>query len=193
LTPSKEPNIDTPPSLTILRTSVFGAALRDYAPLDAKTSKEIANTVKGGLAVLSLPTLDPPQLNAILRALQRSAPLPPSNTSASQASPIKKASDDPDFVPGRRSKRVKPILTPELSVMGALIEGRVFKAPQVLDVASLPTLDILRQQIVGLLSSPATQLAAVLSHASGGQLARTLEGFKKGLEEDNKTDLENSS
>jgi hypothetical protein len=37
--------------------------------------------------------------------------------------------------------------------------------------------------LVGLLSSPATQLAMTLSEASGGRLARTLEGLKKGLEE----------
>jgi ribosomal protein L10 len=68
-------------------------------------------------------------------------------------------------------------------VMGALIEGRVFGMEGVRDVSKLPTLDTLRAQIVGLLSSPAVQLAAVLSEASGGKLARTLEGLKKGLEE----------
>ena len=49
-------------------------------------------------------------------------------------------------------------------------------------VADLSTLDALRAQIVGLLSAPAAQLAMVLSEASGGKLARTLEGFKKSLE-----------
>lgn len=80
-------------------------------------------------------------------------------------------------------KRVKPTLTPELTVMGALIEGKVFKASAVKDVASLPTLDTLRAQLIGLVSSPANQIASVLGQASGGQLARTLEGFKKGLED----------
>jgi len=80
-------------------------------------------------------------------------------------------------------KRVKPTLTPELTVMGALIEGRVFRAPAVQDVASLPTLDTLRAQLIGLISSPANQIAGVLVQASGGQLARTLEGFRKGLED----------
>jgi ribosomal protein L10 len=80
-------------------------------------------------------------------------------------------------------QRVRPVLTPELVVMGALIERRVFGMEGVRDVSKLPTLDTLRAQIVGLLSSPAVQLAAVLSEASGGKLARTLEGLKKGLEE----------
>jgi ribosomal protein L10 len=69
-------------------------------------------------------------------------------------------------------------------LLGALIEGRVFVAEGVRDVAKLPTLDTLRAQIVGLLQSPAVQLALVLQEASGGRLARTLEGLKKGLEED---------
>ena len=55
-------------------------------------------------------------------------------------------------------------------------------------VAKLPTLDTLRAQLVGLLSAPATQLAMVLSEASGGKLARTLEGLKKSLEEDQSQD-----
>ena len=68
-------------------------------------------------------------------------------------------------------------------LLGALIEGRLVKAEGVQSVAELPTLDALRAQIVGLLSAPAAQLSMVLSEASGGKLKRTLEGFKKSLEE----------
>ncbi|KAI5998050.1 hypothetical protein EDD15DRAFT_2162003, partial [Pisolithus albus] len=158
-----------PPKLTIMRTSIFGVVLRDHALLDAQATEKVARLVQGGLAVLTLPSLNPPQLNAIIRAIDR-------------------ADDDADFIPGRPRPRIKPDLTPELKVMGALIEGRVFTAPAVRDVAQLPTLDTLRAQIVGLLSSPAMQLAAVLSEASGGKLARTLEGLKKGLEESSGTE-----
>lgn len=181
--PSTDPNVATPPSLTVLRTSIFGVALRDYAPLDTEVTQDIADTVEGGLAVLSLPTFDPPQLSAIIRALQRSAPPPKNVPSVAEAAEKKQKADDASFVPGRRSKRVRATHAPELSLMGALIEGRVFKAPQVHEVATLPSLDTLHAQLVGLLSAPSTQLAAVLSQASGGQLARTLEGFQKGLEE----------
>ena len=183
LTPSNDPSITIPPSLTVIRTSIFGAALRNYSPIDAKAAKEISKTVENGLAILSLPSLDPPTLNAILKALQKSAP-PLKPGAAAQASSSKKPSaDDPDFVPGRRVKRVKPTRTPELTVMGALIEGRVFKTAAIQDVAALPTLDTLRAQLIGLISSPANQIAGMLGHASGGQLVRTLEGFKKGLED----------
>ena len=183
LTPSDDPSITTPPSLTVIRTSIFGAALRDYSPIDANTTKAISNTVENGLAVLSLPSLDPPTLNAILNALQKSVPpLKPGKVTQVPSSK-KTPADDPDFVPGRRVKRAKPTPTPELMVMGALIEGRVFKAAAVRDIASLPTLDTLRAQLIGLISSPANQIAGVLGQARGGQLARTLEGFKKSLED----------
>jgi len=183
LTPNNDPSITIPPSLTVIRTSIFGAALRDYTPIDADTAKDISKTVENGLAVLSLPSLDPPTLNAILNALQKSIPPLKPGEAARASSSKKPSADDPDFVPGRRVKRVKPTLTPELTVMGALIEGRVFKAAAVRDVASLPTLDTLRAQLIGLISSPAGQIAGILGQASGGQLARTLEGFKKGLED----------
>ncbi len=170
------------PTLSIIRTSLFGVALRNFAPIDAKTSEEIAQTVQGGLAVLSLPIFNPPQLKAILRALERSAPKPkpPTAEELKQAAALE-AQDPPN--PGRRVKRMRKIHEPELALMGALIEGRVFKAEGVSEVARLPTLGTLQAQVVGLLSSPGAQLAAVLSEASGGKLARTLEGLKRGMEE----------
>jgi hypothetical protein len=73
-------------------------------------------------------------------------------------------------------KQLRKVHEPELALMGALIEGRVYKSEGVNEVARLPTLGTLQAQIVGLLSSPSAQLAAVLSEASGGKLARTLEG-----------------
>lgn len=168
------------PTLSVIRTSLFGVALRDFAPIDAKTSEEIAQTVQGGLAVLSLPAFNPPQLQAILRALERNVPKPkPPTAEELKKAAALEAQDPPN--PGRRAKRSRKILEPELMLMGALIEGRVFKAEGVSEVAKLPTLGTLHAQIVGLLSSPGAQLAAVLSEASGGKLSRTLEGLKESL------------
>jgi ribosomal protein L10 len=172
-----------PPKLSIMRTSIFGVALRDFAPLDAEKTTQIAKLVDGGFAVLTLSSLSPPQLNAIIRAMDRAVPPKKAQTNEVEVKPKKGKEEDVDFVPGRPVPRVRPTLTPELKVLGAVIEGRVFSAAGVADVAKLPTLDTLRAQIVGLLSSPAMQLAVILSEASGGKLARTLEGLKKGLEE----------
>ncbi|KAJ3484510.1 hypothetical protein NLI96_g5597 [Meripilus lineatus] len=169
------------PTLTIIRTSLFGVALRDFSPIDVKKSRDIANLVTGGLAVLRLPNLNPPQLQAIIKAMSRS--VPPRKPKTPEELEQAKKDAEAAFVPGRRPKRQRPVPVPDLKVVGALIEGRVFKAEGVQDVAKLPSLDTLRAQVVGLLSAPATQLAMVLSEASGGKLARTLEGLKKGLEE----------
>jgi ribosomal protein L10 len=157
--------------------------LRDFAPLDIEAGREIAKLVpKGGLAILTLPSFNPPQLDAILRAMDRTVPPRKPLTEAELAAIEEEKKADPAS-PGRALQRVKPVLQPELKLLGALIERRVFSAQGVQAVSKLPTLDTLRAQVVGLLSSPATQLAVVLSEASGGKLARTLEGLKKGLEE----------
>lgn len=181
--PSPSPVPAEPPTLTIMRTSIFGVALRDYAPIDAEKTKQIAGLVEGSFAVLTLPSLSPPQLNAIIRAIDRVVPQKKEAKAEAKHTKGKGREEASDWIPGRPVPRVRPVLHPELRVMGAFIEGRVFSAAGVRDVAKLPPLDTLRAQIVGLLSTPAMQLAAVLSEASGGRLARTLEGFKKGLEE----------
>ncbi|KAG6911315.1 hypothetical protein DXG01_002154 [Tephrocybe rancida] len=171
------------PTLTVIRTSIFGAALRDFPGVNLADADKMVGESTGNFAVLSLPTFDPPQLNAILRSLERGVPARPPKTPEE----IKKEQDEKNAdpaTPGRRMKRQRQILHPELKLVGALVEGQVFLPEGVKDVSKLPTLETLRAQIVGLLSAPGMQLAGVISQASGGQLARTLEGLKKGLEED---------
>ncbi|KAG5635255.1 hypothetical protein H0H81_011924 [Sphagnurus paluster] len=171
------------PTLTVIRTSIFGAALRDLPGINVDAADQMVGETSGNFAVLSLPSFDPPQLNAILRSLERGVPPRPPKTPEEIKKELEEKNADP-ATPGRRVKRVRQTLHPELKLVGALIEGRVFLPQGVKDVSTLPTLDTLRAQIVGLLSAPATQLAGALSQASGGTLARTLEGLKKGLEED---------
>ncbi|KAI0354662.1 hypothetical protein OH77DRAFT_1504700 [Trametes cingulata] len=187
---AKTPSLATPspaplapeeyPTFTILRTSIFGVALRELNQLDIKTRREIAKAIPGTLAVLSFPTLNPPQLKAVLRVLARS--VPPRKPKTPEEIEAEKKAAEAAFVPGRRPKRQRPTPVPDLKLLGAIVEGRMFRAEGVKSVAELPTLDGLRAQIVGLLSAPASQLSMVLSEASGGKLARTLEGFKKSLE-----------
>jgi ribosomal protein L10 len=171
------------PSLTVIRTSIFGAALRDFPNVNLEEADRMLDGSVGNFAVLSLPTFDPPQLNAILRAMDRGVPPRKPKTPEEIKKELVDKNADPES-PGRRVKRMRKILQPELKLVGALIEGRVFLPEGVRDVSKLPTLDTLRAQIVGLLSAPAILLAGVLSEASGGRLARTLEGLRKGLEQD---------
>ncbi|KAG6874383.1 hypothetical protein C0995_015119 [Termitomyces sp. Mi166 len=171
------------PTLTAIRTSIFGAALRDFPGINLAQVDKMIGESTGNFAILLLPSFHPPQLNAVLRALERSVPMRPPKTPEEIEKEEQEKNADPES-PGRRMKRQRRVLYPQLKLVGALVEGRVFLPQGIKDVSQLPTLDTLRAQIVGLLSAPGMQLAGVLSQAGGGQLARTLEGLKKGLEED---------
>jgi ribosomal protein L10 len=179
---SPSPVSSDQPTFSVLQTSVFGAAIRDFTSIDANSGEYFAKNVKGPLAVLSLPEMEPPLLNAVLRALDRGVPPKKAKTKEELEKDRREVGADP-VNPGRRMKKVKADLHPELKVVGALVERRLFTPEGLRDVSKMPTLDGLRSQIVQLLQSPATQLVTVLSEASGGQLSRTLEGWKRILEE----------
>ncbi|KAJ6601442.1 hypothetical protein DFH09DRAFT_1127853 [Mycena vulgaris] len=170
------------PLLTVIRSSIFGAALRDFPNVDNADIIAMVEGVSGALAVLSLPILDPPQLKSILRTFDRNVPPRKPKTEEELKKELEEKSADPAN-PGRRIRRMRQIVDPELRVLGVLLDGQILLPERVKAVAELPTLQTLREQLVGLLSSPGTQLAMTLSEAAGGRLARTLEGLKKGLEE----------
>lgn len=171
------------PTLTVIRTSIFGAALRDLPGVDLRQVEKMLAGLSGNFAVLSLPSFDPPQLSIILRTIERSVPPRPPKTPQELKAEEAVKNADPEQ-PGRRVKRVRRTLVPNLKLIGALMESRVFLPQGVKDVAGLPTLDTLRAQLVGLLSAPGMNLAAVLNEAGGARLKRTLEGLKKSLEEE---------
>ena len=173
--------VSGPPTFSVMRSSIFGVVLRDHAPIDRETFVDVATQIEGGLAALIFPDLNPPQMNAILKMLEKTVPVAPKKTEAELEQERKQA--EAAFVPGRRPKRVKPEPVPQLKLVGALIEGQLFQAPGVRKVAELPTLETLRAQLVGMLSAPAMQLSMVLNEASGAKLHRTLEGLRRGLEE----------
>lgn len=69
-------------------------------------------------------------------------------------------------------------VNPKIFCVGAVVDGEIITADGVRTLGTLPELDTLRAQIVGLISAPASQLSGVLSAAAGGQLSRVLEGLK---------------
>ncbi|KAJ7109825.1 hypothetical protein C8R44DRAFT_800647 [Mycena epipterygia] len=178
--PKASPSPD--PLLTVIRSSVFGVALRDFPSVDNADVASMIDGVAGALAVLSLPVFDPPQLKAILRTFDRNVPPRKAKTEEQLKKELEEKNADPAN-PGRRVRRMRQVVAPELRVLGGIIDGQIFLPERVNAVADLPSLQTLREQLVGLLSSPGTQLAMTLSAAGGGRLARTLEGLKKGLEE----------
>jgi large subunit ribosomal protein L10 len=60
-----------------------------------------------------------------------------------------------------------------LKIVGGIMDGTVLDAEGVKNLASLPSLDELRGQLVGLINAPATKIACVLQ-APAGQLARVM-------------------
>lgn len=172
-----------PPQLVGIRTSALGVALRECEHLDQLTRRRLKTLIgKGSLFILTLPTLHPPQLFTLLRTLDRAVPPKKPPPTPAELAKIK-AEQESDFVPGKQQKRQRPKLIPQLEVACALIEGKAYEVPMVKEIATLPALGALHSQIVGLISSPAAQIAGILGQASGGQLLRTLQGYQKSLEE----------
>ena len=80
-------------------------------------------------------------------------------------------SDDPVSAPKVAAKFAKE--NENLVILGGIMDGTILDAASVKNLASLPSLDELRGQLVGLISSPATKVAGVLQ-APAGQLARVM-------------------
>lgn len=66
----------------------------------------------------------------------------------------------------------------KLVIVGGGLKGAVLDAAAVKALAELPSLDVLRAQLVGLLQAPASRLVALLQ-APGGQLARVLKAHSE--------------
>jgi large subunit ribosomal protein L10 len=66
----------------------------------------------------------------------------------------------------------------KFTVIGALLGTTVLDEAGVKSLATLPSLDQLRGQLIGLIQAPATKVAAVLQ-APAGQLARVFNAYAK--------------
>ncbi|WP_075596049.1 50S ribosomal protein L10 [Novacetimonas hansenii] len=66
----------------------------------------------------------------------------------------------------------------KLVLLGGSLGSQTLSVEGVKALAELPSLDVLRAQLVGLISTPATRIAGVLQ-APGGQLARVFGAYAK--------------
>jgi large subunit ribosomal protein L10 len=66
----------------------------------------------------------------------------------------------------------------KLKILGGSLGGNRLDVDGVKALATLPSLDELRAKLVGMISTPATRIAAVLQ-APGGQVARVLAAYAK--------------
>ncbi|GAA5923099.1 hypothetical protein JCM3775_007436 [Rhodotorula graminis] len=168
-TPSSSSSTTSPAplSLTVLRPGLLPALLRDpnspVSRLVDPTHLASASHLQGPLAVLTAPSVDPPTLSRVLTLVQTFSRTPKPNS--------------PPPAPG--SSAPPP---DRLALLSALVDQRAADVARTHAVAKLPTLDVLRAQLVGLVSQPGSRIAGVVG-ARAGELARTLDGFKLGLAE----------
>ncbi|GAA5827566.1 hypothetical protein JCM11251_001736 [Rhodosporidiobolus azoricus] len=170
---SSDPDSAAALKLTVLRPGLLPALLRSASEASSTPSStppldlshlSLPSHLKGPLAVLTSPTLHPPTLSAILTILRKF-----SRTPAPNAPPL-----PADAPPVER-----------LEVLSSLVEKRAASPDRTKTVGDLPPLDVLRAQIVGLLSAPGSRITGVLG-ARAREVGRTVEGFKVGLEEKDK-------
>ena len=69
----------------------------------------------------------------------------------------------------------------KLKIVGAVMGDQILNEAQTRTLASLPSLDVLRGKLIGLLMAPATKIAGVLQ-APAGQLARVFAARAKQAE-----------
>ena len=67
-------------------------------------------------------------------------------------------------------------------IRGGLLDGQVLELAEISNLATLPSLDVLRGKIVGLLQAPAGKLARLMNEPAG-QLARLVAASKTAIEE----------
>jgi large subunit ribosomal protein L10 len=70
----------------------------------------------------------------------------------------------------------------KFALRGGMLSGKAIDTKEIATLATLPSLDALRAQLIGLLQAPARKILGVLQ-APGGQLARLASARSKKLEE----------
>jgi len=83
-------------------------------------------------------------------------------------------SDDPISAPKAAMKFAKD--NDKFVVLGGSMEGTMLSQNDITSLASLPSLDELRGQIVGLITSPASSIARIVN-APGSQIARVINAY----------------
>lgn len=162
--------------LTYLRPGLMPAIVRTLQQQRTEGTTTVPDTSlladashsSGPLAALTAPTLHPPTLLRVLHLLQTFSRTPPPNA-------------PPPPPPGKDAG--PPAMVERLKLLSSLLDQTTAADPdQTTKIANLPPIEVLHAQIVGLLSAPGARITGVVS-ARASELARTLEGFKLGLEE----------
>lgn len=154
--------------ITHLRTNLLPPLFRTLSLPSSLLQPEMT----GELAVLTMskPEVDPPLMKSFLKVLDK------------HVKQLKNVQlEKRKYLP----KSAAPLAPPEaqLKVVSAILEGRKeLSESETVEFASLPGLDGLRGQIVGLLEAQARSLIGILGQASGAELSMVLGQRVKDLE-----------
>lgn len=166
---------DEPPAnlkLTHLRGNLVSPVLSSLPHLPSGMLHQHAS---GPLAVVTSERLHPPTLAAFLRVFQK------------HAKEFNKPVEDPSAKKTLGVKKAAPQPRDRLVLRSGIAEQRKeLNVQDIQQLSTLPDLKGVQAQIVGMVDATAMQLIRILSQASGAQVAQTLEGFKVGLEEQDK-------
>ncbi|SCV72925.1 BQ2448_6850 [Microbotryum intermedium] len=156
-------------TLTVLRPGLLSALLRDPTLVESIEATFLGQDshTKGALSVLTAKTFDPPTLKGVLKLVDTYSALPSANQPPADAGAN-------DGSPQEAKERLR--------ILSALAESKAIEHERVKDLGQLPSLDTLRAQLVGLLSSSAGRIVGVLG-ARADEVKRTLQGFHLGLQE----------
>ncbi|GAA93743.1 uncharacterized protein L969DRAFT_183953 [Mixia osmundae IAM 14324] len=165
------------PALTVVRTGLLSPLIKSMPDLDLMA---IEPFLKGPIALLTIPELDPPTLKSLIRAITAASTRPNARATAAgiaQAIGKGKAAQTP------AAKIEKPARLP---VVTSLVSQRTSSLHDLNELAALPDLRTLQAQLIGLLSYSGQALIQVLQQAAGGNVALTLRGYEQGLQDASK-------
>ncbi|KAK4053573.1 hypothetical protein OIO90_003810 [Microbotryomycetes sp. JL221] len=154
--------------LTVLRPGLLPALLRDPAMESKFDPSLLSQHLRGPLAVLTTSELHPPTLKKVLTILNKYSSAPSRN-----APPV-----DP-----KATAKSKDANKPQrLPLLSSLFHMQSASPSRTTTVSKMPSLDVLRSQIVGLLSMPGARITGILGQRAT-EVSRTLQGFKQGLQD----------
>lgn len=165
------------PKFVYLRAGLLPPLFKEMKEFKAEPLLDQLKTNGSNVAMLALPSLDPPTLKAALKAVTKLSKSPNVRKLQAAAAAAKAA-------PNKAKAAAVPAVQEErLKVITALVEGKSLNQEEVKHLSELPSLEQTLAQLVAVLETPARQIHSMISRAGGQDLARALEGFKVGLEE----------
>lgn len=159
--------------LQVIRTKMISPVLKSLthqSKLHPTFLKSFSSHLHGTLVCLSQDEFHPSRIQSALKILSTHASIP-TQSQIDQLSKLK--------------SNQTPIIIDRLPFVIGIIEDKVeSEKSKVEELSRLPSLDGLRQQILGLISSAGSRVVGTLNRARGEMLVRTVDGYRATLEKE---------